>query len=548
MTAADGVLVAALALALLAWCVRRLPGRDVVVALAALVSLGAGLYGAWDQRWQDAHGALAGGLCLLALALGRWRRARGRRPRPLLSGLLLGLVVAVALAAVVLFPVDDLPAPDGPFAVGVRDFELVDHRRTGVLQAAPGEPRRLLVRVWYPADPAPGARPRAYFDAAEARSTARGFGEVMGFAPMLAYLAHVGTHGYPDAPLRAAAGRLPVVLFSHGYAGYAGSNTVLMERLASHGYAVYAVQHSGDASPTRLPSGAVEPMDPGLVEHLRQALADGLPPLLRRAYTEDDLDVRLDAQLRVAREIPAPANRALWTSAPVWLADRLFVHDALQAGAVPASVAEVVAASALARVGEMGMSFGGSTAGAVCQVDRRCAALVNLDGGDFHFTPFAADVPVPLLMIHADLRGFYRMLGATPPATPRSFNDFSYERLDATGLRPSVHRLVLRDSLHAGLTDNGLFVRRPLRDLLFGSAPGAVLTGVPNAFVLAFFDHYLRGLDNGFPEVQYRRYGDWVQPYDTAAVRHWWLAKPPAERAALQQRIDDLHAWARAPR
>lgn len=87
---------------------------------------------------------------------------------------------------------------------------------------------------------------------------------------------------------------------------------------------------------------------------------------------------------------------------------------------------------------------------------------------------FDADLPVPLLMLHADLRGFYRMLGADPSGPLRSFNDFSYERLEHAGQRADIHRMVLRDSLHSGLTDTPLFMRRPLRDGLFGTAPTQV--------------------------------------------------------------------------
>ncbi len=182
-----------------------------------------------------------------------------------------------------------------------------------------------------------------------------------------------------------------MVFYSHGYSAFAGGNWTLMEELASHGYAVYAIQHSGDASPTRLPDGTLLPMDPGLVEHLRRAAHDGLPQAMRQGYVSDDLDQRLDGQLHTALDLPAPANRAVNLSAPVWLADRLFVHDRLQAGEVPDRVADLVAASDFAHTGEMGMSFGGSTTGAVCMVDRRCAAAVNLDGGDFDFAPFDSD-------------------------------------------------------------------------------------------------------------------------------------------------------------
>ncbi|HBO3656287.1 TPA: hypothetical protein L4T04_002256 [Pseudomonas aeruginosa] len=536
MTAVDLLLVATLLAALLAWWIPALPGRRGLLALASTLALGAGLYAAWDDRWQAGVGAFAG----FSLLLGACLRRKPERGLPFRTGSLYGLLVLLAIAALYLFPVAPLPAPSDPYAVGVRDFELDDPSRPGLLGTPAGQPRRLLVRAWYPARPIAGAAPRHYFDPGEARSTARGFGEILGFPPLLAYLKHLRTNSYPDAPLRDDSARLPVVFYSHGYSAFAGGNWTLMEELASHGYAVYAIQHSGDASPTRLPDGTLLPMDPGLVEHLRRAAHDGLPQAMRQGYVSDDLDQRLDGQLHTALDLPAPANRAVNLSAPVWLADRLFVHDRLQAGEVPDRVADLVAASDFAHTGEMGMSFGGSTTGAVCMVDRRCAAAVNLDGGDFDFAPFDSDLPAPLLMLHADLGNFYRLFGIEPPARPRSFNDFSYERFEHAGQRQDIHRLVLRDSAHAGLTDNPLFIRRPLRDGLLGSAPTEVLIQAPNALVLGFFDHYLRGRANDFPQTQMARFPAWLTRYDNSAVRDWWLAKPEAQRLALRQRIDEM--------
>ncbi|MFG8629230.1 hypothetical protein ACEPT0_30135, partial [Pseudomonas paraeruginosa] len=527
---------ATLLAALLAWWIPALPGRRGLLAFASTLALGAGLYAAWDDRWQAAVGAFAG----FSLLLGTCLRRKPVRGLPFRSGSLYGLLVLLAIAALYLFPVAPLPAPSGPYAVGVRNFELADPSRPGLLGAPAGQPRRLLVRAWYPARPIVGTAPRHYFDPDEARSTARGFGEILGFPPLLTYLKHLRTHSYPDAPLRDDSARLPVVFYSHGYSAFAGGNWTLMEELASHGYAVYAIQHSGDASPTRLPDGTLLPMDPGLVEHLRRAAHDGLPQAMRQGYVSDDLDQRLDGQLHTALDLPVPANRAVNLSAPVWLADRLFVHDRLQAGKVPDRVADLVAASDFAHTGEMGMSFGGSTTGAVCMVDRRCAAAVNLDGGDFDFAPFDSDFPAPLLMLHADLGNFYQLFGIEPPARPRSFNDFSYERFEHAGQRQDIHRLVLRDSAHAGLTDNPLFIRRPLRDGLLGSAPTEILIQAPNALVLGFFDHYLRGRANDFPQAQMARFSGWLTRYDNSAVRDWWLAKPQAQRLALRQRIDEM--------
>jgi hypothetical protein len=151
-----------------------------------------------------------------------------------------------------------------------------------------------------------------------------------------------------------------------------------------------------------------------------------------------------------------------------------------------------------------------------------------------------------MLMLHSDLSLFYRMLGLTPPAQPRSFNDFSYESLEHAGQNPRIHRLVLRDALHAGLTDNALYMRRPLRDKLIGSAPTDVLIEAPATLVLGFFDHYLRGRENGFPQAQIAPWSDWLAPYSNLPVSQWWNSLPEAERAQWEERIRLMHAQRQA--
>ena len=60
---------------------------------------------------------------------------------------------------------------------------------------------------------------------------------------------------------------------------------------------------------------------------------------------------------------------------------------------MPDAVAGIAGAGDFSSVGEMGMSFGGSTTGGICVVDPRCGAGVNLDGGDYDFGPFNRNVP-----------------------------------------------------------------------------------------------------------------------------------------------------------
>ncbi len=155
MTAVDLLLVATLLAALLAWWIPALPGRRGLLALASTLALGAGLYAAWDDRWQAGVGAFAG----FSLLLGACLRRKPVRGLPFRTGSLYGLLVLLAIAALYLFPVAPLPAPSGPYAVGVRDFELDDPSRPGLLGAVGSDGFELAHHAfWFHMDAAKAAQ------------------------------------------------------------------------------------------------------------------------------------------------------------------------------------------------------------------------------------------------------------------------------------------------------------------------------------------------------------------------------------------------------
>src|SRR5207253_6091567 len=127
-------------------------------------------------------------------------------------------------------------------------------------------------------------------------------------------------------------------------------------------------------------------------------------------------------------------------------------------------------------------------------------------------------------------------VGAKPEGPLHSFNEFSYESFGRAGTNPGLHRTTLRGAQHLGLSDFSRFVRRPLRDPLFGTTPSRVLIGAQNDFVLGFFDRYLRGEASGFPQAQLKRYRRWVTTVGAEDVRAWWAAKSDADRAAIEAR------------
>src|SRR5690349_10905363 len=153
MILTDILLIAALAVFVLAWWVRKTPARRIVLIASALLAVIIGIAGYFIDRWQDAGGAFVGAVFLLGLGGVVLKNRITKTDRtggvPWLSGIPIAIGLIAVIALVREFPVDPLPKPSGQYAVGVRTFEIDDASRPGVFAAKPEAPRRLLVRVWY---------------------------------------------------------------------------------------------------------------------------------------------------------------------------------------------------------------------------------------------------------------------------------------------------------------------------------------------------------------------------------------------------------------
>ncbi len=519
----DSVLYTLLLVVMVVWW-----WRSRLLPLVLLLVLVVGVLAVADHRWQAAVAAVSALVLLVVFLL-----TRKRTGPPWFSGGLASMMCALAALSLWLFPHEDLPPPDGPLPVGVRDFLLIDGNRLGVLADAADEPRKLLVRVWYPAEPVAGAKPRSYFTHAEAEATASGLGNLIGAPFLLRYLKHAYTNAVEDAPPAAADEPRPVVVYSHGYTSFAGQNAALMENLASHGYLVFSVHHSYDSSPAVFPDGTVLAEDPALMEMLSGDGGGGVSAEMFAAFTGKTHADRRAGQLGMREAAIASGQRLTTVSAPIWVADRVFVLDALAAGQVPETVADVVAQGGYEHTGQMGMSFGGSTTGSFCMVDNRCAAGVNLDGADYHYTAFNRNVPVPFLMMYSDYQRLGRMLSDDPDIQVHAYNDYSYERHEIAGVRTDIHRLAVRDVMHLGYSDLTYFMRNPVRESILGPIDGERMLRIQNDLVRGFFDRYLRGRNADFPSAELAVHGDWVTAQQLVGLADWWVGEHPEDRAEL---------------
>ncbi|MEV6204274.1 acetylhydrolase [Streptomyces sp. NPDC051771] len=262
----------------------------------------------------------------------------------LLAAASAGLPGFTARAAAGLVPV--LPAPTGPYPVGVVRHALTDPARTDPWEPGLGA-RQVVLGVVYPARSVTG-HPRA------PQLTPGEAGVFGALAPLVRGLPAAGvdwagtlTHAHAGAP--PLPGRRPVVLYTPGGGDARTLGTGLAEELASHGTVVVLVDHPGEASQVELPDGTV-----------RETVLYGPP---------DPATFRTMVDTRVA--------------------DLRLVLDRL--GELPhAAVMDPC------RTGIAGHSAGGTAAALLAARDPRIRAVANLEGY-LDLEPWPGDRPLLLL-------------------------------------------------------------------------------------------------------------------------------------------------------
>ena len=509
------------------WWMTGISQRRQIIIVLSIFAVAVSIWGMSVDRWQLVPGGVLAFLLGLIAVYQIMREVPEPNGRPWIATGMIYVGLIITLAPIYFFPILDLPDPTGEYSVGTRTFELTDESRLGVLEADETEPRRLLVRVWYPASNIEGLEASPYFDSREAETTARGIGNLVGLPSFLTYTRHAETNSYAGAPIAVVDEPRPVVFYSHGYISFLSQNSALMEELASHGYIVFSVQHPFDSLPTVFPNGDVIDSSQEIVE----AAQSGAPPpkSFVRSILGETFSERRQATMETYQGMLDADERIAVKSADVWVDDRRFVLDAVSGGQVPDEILPIVDAGEFNRTGQMGMSFGGTTSAALCLLEARCAAAVNLDGGDYHFTTFNNSMPVPFLMFHSDMDLFATQVNGGEPTKGQRFNDFSYERHETAGLRSDIHRLTVNNVNHLGVSDFTLFLRNPLRETLLGSIDPEPMLQIQNDFVLGFFDTYLRHQDTGFPTNQFEKHKAHVNEGKVDDLRVDWLANHPED-------------------
>lgn len=314
-------------------------------------------------------------------------------------------------------------APTGPHSVGTFSRLLTDPSRTN--RYAVRTNSSFVVTFWYPAQMTTGAAPVPYMDRLLAERRAF-WGAYTNRVPSFVQMASV------SGPVAADPDRFPVIIYTHGLGtaegrGVRTENTEKMQELSSHGYIVVAVDHT-DAY------GLVLPPD--------QLIVGG------SAFSFNFLNDRL-------KDVEFLLNYS----------EQLNASDPIFGGRLD-----------LDRIGIMGWSFGGGTAGEACRLQDRLKAAVLLDG-------YLGSMPN--LLSKGLAKPFLTMNSSSSGLASDNTTLFNKSPKDA-------YQLSIKDASHEAFTDNAWII-----------GPAAVTRRralAMNACLISFFNKHLKGIADTFIE------------------------------------------------
>jgi dienelactone hydrolase len=359
--------------------------------------------------------------------------------------------------------------PTGPYAVGTHEYLWVDQTRPDPFIKDTKFRRHLIVRVWYPAEAAPGAQKSAYIlDPNEfpEKSTYRSFTAVK-------------TNAVTDAPMAKSKTPFPVLVYQPGGGTQRFIGTFETEEFASRGYVVIAADHPGFGETVQFPDGARFTPDQHLVPKETGDFRDDVTK--NWAWLNDEVF-------------------------PTWMADAKFTLDKIEE--LNKTTGQIFHHQLdLSRIGMFGWSFGGATAVAMGIEDPRVKAVVDQDGQLFGIGR-TKGLSRPLMMMHhggADTAPKPEQEAVLKEliAQTKVWDENLLTR--STGDR---YEITLAKTQHGHFSDFMLALPPNPEELEPHRGYKIIV-----AYTLAFFDKYLRGQDSdllkapspNYPEVTFAR-------------------------------------------
>ncbi len=344
-----------------------------------------------------------------------------------------------------IFQYSDIPSPNGPHLVGTKVVEWIDTTRFNLVKNSHNLYRKIIVQIWYPGQNKETHNRFSYFgnDKKRIDELAYQYGIPKIF---LSGAENIKTRSQLGLEPEAASGPYPLIIFSHGRAGYRHQNSIQCEELASRGYIVIAVNHTYDSYITIFEDGSIAPY---LSE--KKAIETGLTK--KKITTKDKLHLRSDDLEFALKKVDSLKNK-----------DRLF-------GLID-----------LDKIGMFGQSFGGATIINVASKNDRIDAIAGLDTW---FIPLdsviiKSGVEIPFLHLGQD-----KWIGM-----PKNYKIMKELMNNSSG---KSYHFASKKMGHYDFTDGPQFAP-PIRVVIpyFGSENRNEMRSMLNTMLVSFFDKQLK--------------------------------------------------------
>ena len=368
-----------------------------------------------------------------------------------------------------------LPTPTGSYRVGRASFHRIDASRPETVTEDPKDPRQVLFHIWYPAEPTGGTL-APYID--DLLPDYEIFRMSYSFADIERVM-KTRSHAFTGVKVSRAEKRYPVLVFSHGLNRVSAHYTTFLENLASHGYVVVGVDSPFFSSALKMPDGRI-------IKNESQR-----------------------NQRRGARE----------EEAVIQAQDLVFVLDELERLNKNDTDIGLAGRFDLRHIGVFGHSRGGFTAPHACLLESRFRACLNLDG--YPLTPAVMEKGIRQPYMHIE-----ELAPWLPPPTDEELAAAKQTRDEAnkeaqaaehqrektfSKMSSGVYLVTVKGAMHNSFSDMPFISPARYSNIEINAARAITIT---NAYVLAFFDRYLRGRRHAllegnapiFPEVTLQVY------------------------------------------
>jgi pimeloyl-ACP methyl ester carboxylesterase len=367
--------------------------------------------------------------------------------------------------------------------VGTTTFMLEDPNREEIITENPDDHRKLMIRVWYPADNVNSdAKQMEYMHPYESEHFAKKYGLP---AFTLNHLKHIDTFVYEDLLVSDQESAFPVLLFSHGYNVAPGNYAAFLTEIASHGYIIFAVNHPYQSVATVFPDGRKVSFDYQYESKNFENVWQQIVELEEKFWAaESDSSKRY-----ILREISD-----LYPNAEMmrqWADDLSFVIGELEDMNRQDSN-RFFGKLNLDKIGAFGHSAGGATAGQLMLTDQRVKAGINWDGAQW------AD------MIDSTLHQPFLRIEAVRDSATFAPNDLIFQQSSESVL----YDVKVNGLGHSNFSDIPFLI--PVQSINeAGIADPYHATELITDFSIEFFEKYLRGnstidlrdLGDEYPEV-----------------------------------------------